>query len=146
MKRVQIIGFTISLALLPSCASSPAQSSESTNRPATTAVSHGTASYTIDIEVQFSSTITQGTNRVMAELRQGEPGASSVFDTKYFEGSTATISFSKMPAGPYFIAIGNGDSVAVGPVRQFSDGQRVNTRMRVSYSSGNVGTRSRRSL
>jgi hypothetical protein len=111
-----------------------------------TAGTAGTASYTIDIRVQFSSTITQGSNRLMVELRQGVPGTSSVFDTKYFEGQTATVSFSNMPAGSYFVAIGNGDSVAVGPVRQFNDGQRVRTTMRVTYSSGNVGTRSRKNL
>jgi len=51
-----------------------------------------------------------------------------------------------MPAGSYFLAIGNGDSVAVGPVRQFSVGQSVNTRVRVTQSSGNIGTKSRSSL
>jgi len=104
------------------------------------------AGYTIDVTVEFSSTITAGENRVMVELRQGVPGASSVFDTKYFEGRSATVSFSNMPAGSYFIAIGNGDSVAVGPVRQFSNGQRVHTRVHVTPSSGNISTRSRRSL
>ena len=61
------------------------------------AISRNTASYTVDIEVGFSSEITQGENRVMVELRQGEPGASSVFDTKYFEGQTATVSFWDIP-------------------------------------------------
>jgi hypothetical protein len=127
-------------------ASSPPQSSQSPYRPPTVAIPRNTASYTIDIAVQFNSTITRGENRLMVELRQGVPGSSRVFDTKYFEGQTATVSFSQMPPGSYFVAIGNGDSVAVGPVRQFSDGQRVNTRMRVTYSSGNVGTRSRSGL
>jgi hypothetical protein len=114
--------------------------------PPTVAIPRGTANYTIDIQVQFNSQITQGQNRLMVELRKGVPGSSSVFDTKYFEGQVATVSFSQMPAGSYFVAIGNGDSVAVGPVRQFSDGQSVRTRMSVTYSSGNVGTRSRSSL
>ncbi len=104
------------------------------------------ASYTIDVTVELSSTITRGQNRVMVELRQGAPGTSKVFDTKYFEGQTGTVSFSKMCAGSYFIAIGNGDSVAVGPVRQFSDSQSVHTRVRVTPSSGNVSTRSRSGL
>jgi hypothetical protein len=143
MNKVQIIGFTISLALLASCASLSPQSSQFPYGPGTVATPRNTANYTINIEVQFNSEITQGQNRVMVELRQGVPGASSVFDTKYFEGQKATVSFINMPAGSYFVAIGNGDSVAVGPVRQFRDGQRVNTRMSVTYSSGNVGTRSR---
>jgi len=105
-----------------------------------------TASYTINIQVEFNSTITQGTNLVRVELRQGVPGTSTVFDTKFFEGRTATVSFAAMPAGTYFIAIGNGDSVAVGPVRQFKNGQTVNTNVRVTSSSGNIGTRSRRGL
>ncbi len=145
MNKVQLIGFAISLALLTSNALSQTQSGEHTNPPARTAP-RGTASYTVNIEVTFSSTITQGKDRVMVELRQGRPGASTVFDTKHFEGRTATLSFSSMPAGSYFLAIGNGDSVAVGPVREFSDGQRVNTRVRVTQSSGNVGTRSRSGL
>jgi hypothetical protein len=119
---------------------------KSTNGLSKLELSRGTASYTVDIEVMFDSTITQGTNRVMVELRQGEPGASRVFDTKYFEGRTATVSFMHMPAGSFFIAIGNGDLVAVGPVRRFSDGQRIHTRISVTQSSGNIGTRSRRSL
>jgi len=127
-------------------ASSPPQSSQSPYRPPTVAIPRNAASYTINIAVQFNSTITRGENRLMVELRQGVPGSSRVFDTKYFEGQTATVSFSQMPPGSYFVAIGNGDSVAVGPVRQFSDGQRVNTTMRVTYSSGNVGTRSRSGL
>lgn len=110
------------------------------------AQSRCTASYTIDVTVELSSTITQSDNRVMVELRQGAPGASTVFDTKYFEGKTGTVSFSQMCAGSYFIAIGNGDSVAIGPVRQFSESQTVRTRVRVTPSSGNVSTRSRRSL
>ena len=146
MKKVRTIGFTISLLLLTSCASSPPRSSQSTYRPPTMAISRHTASYTVDIEVEFSSEITQGENRVMVELRQGVPGASSVFDTKYFEGRTATVSFWNMAAGSYFIAIGNGDSVAVGPVHQFSYGQRVHSRVRVTQSSGNINTRSRSSL
>ena len=146
MKKIQTIGFTISLALLTSCASSPPQSSQSTYRPPTMPISRNTASYTVDIEVGFSSEITQGQNRVMVELRQGVPGSSSVFDTKYFEGQTATVSFSQMPAGSYFLAIGNGDSVAVGPVHQFSYGQRQHSTVRVTQSSGNIGTRSRSSL
>ena len=147
MKRVQIIGFIISFALLTSDALSQTQSSQSNrNRSTTKATSRDTASYTIDIEMEFNSTITKGENRVMVELRQGALGTSSVFDTKYFEGRMATVSFSKMPAGSYFIAIGNGDSVAVGPVRQFSTGQKVHTKMHVTQSSGNVGTKSRSSL
>ncbi len=146
MKQIQTIGFAVSLALLTSCASSPPQSGQSTYRPPTVAARRGTASYTINIEVAFNSEITQGQNRVMVELRQGVPGSSTVFDTKYFEGQMATVSFSQMPAGSYFLAFGNGDSVAVGPVHQFRYGQRQHSTVRVTQSSGNIGTRSRSGL
>ena len=109
MKRVPNIGFVIALALLAGCASPPPQSSQSTYSPTTVAAQRGRASYTLDIQVQFNSEITQGQNRIMVELRQGQPGTSSVFDTKYFEGQAATVYFSQMPAGSYFVAIGNGD-------------------------------------
>jgi len=104
------------------------------------------ASYTIDVTVELSSTLTQGKNRIMVELRQGTPGNSKVIDTKYFEGSKGTVSFPNMSAGSYFIAIGNGDSVAIGPVRQFGDRQNVHTKVLVAPSSGNMGTRSRSGL
>ena len=125
-----------------------AQAQTVASKPATETQSalRGSASYTIDVTVVLSSTFTQGSNRIMVELRQGAPGASEVVDTQYFEGQTGTVRFSRMSAGPYFIAIGNGDSVAVGPVRQFSEGQSVHTSVRVTQSSGNVGTRSRSSL
>ena len=118
----------------------------SSNQQVTGPAKRGTASYTINIEVAFNSEITQGQNRVMVELQQGVPGSSTVFDTKYFEGQMATVSFSQMPAGSYFLAIGNGDSVAVGPVHQFSYGQRQHSTVRVTQSSGNIGTRSRSGL
>lgn len=117
-----------------------------TNSPTTVAAQRGRSSYALDIQVQFTSEIAQGQNRIMVELRQGLPGTSSVFDTKYFEGQTATVYFSQMPAGSYFVAIGNGDSVAVGPVHAFGNGQSLRSTIRVTYSSGNVGTRSRSSL
>jgi len=110
------------------------------------AQSRCTASYTIDVTVELSSELTQGNNRVMVELRQGAPGTSKVFDTKYFEGRTGTVSFLEMCPGSYFIAIGNGDSVAVGPVRQFSEGQRRHTRVRVTPSSGNISSKRRSGL
>jgi hypothetical protein len=113
-----------------------------------TAIAQGrcAASYVIDVTVELDSQITRNESRLLVELRQGSPGSSQVFDKQYFEGRTGTVNFSKMCAGSYFIAIGNGETVAVGPVRQFGDGQSVHTRVRVTQSSGNVGTRSRSGL
>jgi hypothetical protein len=104
------------------------------------------ASYIIDVTVELSSQITQNDNRVLVELRQGSPGASKVFDKKYFEGRTGTVRFSNMCAGSYFIAIGNGETVAVGPVRQFGSNQSVHTHVQVTHSHGNIGTKSRSGL
>lgn len=105
-----------------------------------------TAGYTIDVTVELSSDITMDDNKLMVELRQGTPGSSKVFDTKYIEGRTGTVSFSNMCPGSYFIAIGNGDYVAVGPVRQFKEGQRISTKLTVTMSYGNVSTKKRSSL
>jgi len=137
------------LLLVTSCVSKPAKSPHAPVASVTQAAkvqSQSSASYTVDVTVVLSSTFTQGRNRIRVELRRGVPGASKLVDTQYFEGQTGTVCFSGMSAERYFIAIGNGDSVAVGPVRQFSEGQSVHTRVRVSQSSGNVGTRSRSSL
>jgi len=136
----------ITTTLFTGCASSQQQARHAVAPKATVVQSQPTASYTIDVTVVLSSELTQGGNRVMVELRKGAPGASKVVDTQYFEGLTGTVCFSNMHAGSYFIAIGNGDTVAVGPVRQFSGGQSVHTRVRVTQSSGNVGTQSRGSL
>ena len=108
--------------------------------------SRGTASYRIDVTVVLSSDLTQGSKQIMVELRRGEPGTSKVVDTQYFEGQTGTVCFSHMRSGSYFIAIGNGDTVAVGPVRHFSNDESVHTRVKVTYTSGNIGTKSRSSL
>lgn len=105
-----------------------------------------TASYTIDVTVELNSEITQGSNRLMVELRQGAPGKSKVFDTKYIDGRTGVVSFSNLCADSYFIAIGNGDTVAVGPVHQFGEGERRRTKVRVTQSSGNIGTKKRNGL
>ena len=105
-----------------------------------------TASYTIDVTVELSSEISLGKDRMMVELRQGSPGTSKVFDTKYIDGRTGIVSFTKMPAGSYFIAIGNGETVAVGPVHQFDTGQSRRSKVRVTQTSGNVGSRSRGGL
>lgn len=115
--------------------------------PAWPGTAHGAgncgASYTIDLTVELNSEMTQGKNDLMIELRRGAVGNSTVADTKRFSGRTGIVAFTGMCVGSYFVAIGNGDKVAVGPVRQFNDAQRIHTRVTVSYSSGNVGTRSR---
>jgi len=127
---------------------SPAVTSVSAPRSSAvvSAKERGTASYTINITVELNSNITRGENRLMVELRQGAPGNSKVVDTKYIEGRTGVVSFSNMCADSYFIAIGNGDTVAVGPVHKFSENENRRTKVRVSESSGNIGTKNRSGL
>lgn len=122
------------------------QSSVPPGQSAPGSPSRCSATYTINVTVGLSDSLTRGQTRVMVELRQGTPGNSKVSDTKYFDGQSGTVSFSQICAGQYFIAIGNSDSVAVGPVREFRDNQTVRTTVRVTPSSGNVGTRSRSGL
>jgi len=83
---------------------------------------------------------------VLVELRQGIVGSSKVFDSKHLVGHSGTVNFSNMCAGTYFIAIGNGSTVAVGPVRYFTDSQYIHTNVRVTSSQGNIGTMNRRNL
>ena len=106
----------------------------------------GNASYTIDITVKFGPNMTMGKKQMMVELRKGKPGKSKGVSTKYFRGNSGTVSFTNISAGSYFIAIGNGDEVAVGPVRHFSDDEEIHTTVTVTITRGNVSTRSRSSL
>jgi len=103
------------------------------------------ASYSITLNVDLNSKFTNGNTEIMVELRQGTVGNSKIFDTKYFVGRNASVAFSKMCPGAYFIALGNGSQVLVAPTRNFSEGQHVSSNLTVS-SSGNVGARSRNSL
>jgi hypothetical protein len=81
---------------------------------------------------------------VTVELRSGTPGASKVVATRRSSGGN--VSFTKLCAGSYFLAIGNDDSVSVTPVREFGNNVTYNSRITVTRGPGNVGTRSRRSL
>lgn len=105
-----------------------------------------TASYAISLTIELNSRFTNGETKILVELREGVVGHSKVFGTDHFVGRTASVGFSNMCAGTYFIALGNGSEVLVGPTRVFSDGQRVSTRLVVTGSAGNVGTRPRSSL
>jgi len=104
------------------------------------------ASYTINLTVELGSDLTNGKDNVLVELRQGAPGTSKVLNKKEFVGRSATVVFSGLCAGAYFIDVGNGEKVAVGPIHDIRDGQQLNTTVRVTPSMGNIGVRSRNGL
>jgi len=104
------------------------------------------ASYTINLTVELSPEFTNRQNNVLVELRQGVVGNSKVADKKEFAGSNGVVAFKNLCSGSYFIAIGNGDKVAVGPIHVMHEGQHLASTIRVSFSQGNVSTMSRSRL
>lgn len=81
---------------------------------------------------------------VTVELRSGKPGQSKVLQSRRSSGGS--VSFAGLCQGSYFLAIGNGDTVSVTPVRQFEDDATYRSRITMKKGSGNVGTQSRKSL
>src|SRR5438105_3645076 len=67
------------------------------------------ASYTINLTVELSPELTSRKANLLIELRKGPVGSSLVVDKKEFVGSRATVMFSRLCTGSYFIDIGNGD-------------------------------------
>jgi hypothetical protein len=104
------------------------------------------ASYAIDLTVDLGYDLTQGNSGLMVELRQGFIGGSKSISTELFVGRTGIVVFSNMCAGLYFIAIGNGAKVAVGPSRLFTNNQHVHTSVHVTSSAANIDTMSRDAL
>lgn len=54
--------------------------------------------------------------------------------------------FGGLCSGSYFLAIGNGDSVSVTPVRKFEDHMIYNSRITLQRGSGNVSKMSKKAL
>ncbi len=81
---------------------------------------------------------------VTVELRSGTPGKSNVVKTTRTSGGI--VSFSRLCAGTYFLAIGNEETVSVTPVRHFEDDSEYKSRITMNRGSGNVGKQSRKSL
>jgi hypothetical protein len=104
------------------------------------------SSYAINLTVDLSPELTNRDDNLLIELRRGVVGNSKIVDTKHFVGHNGTVTFSDICGGSYFIDIGNGSKVAVGPVHVFEDNQHIHSTIRVTYSNGNVGTMSRRGL
>jgi hypothetical protein len=81
---------------------------------------------------------------VTVELRTGTPGNSRIVKTQRSTGGT--VFFGGLCPGSYFLAIGNGESVSVTPVRQFEDYGRYTSTLRMQRGSGNVSKKSRNAL
>lgn len=94
----------------------------------------------------MGSDVTSSQNDIRIELRRGAVGNSEVVDTQQFAGHTGTVDFSNLCTGSYFIDIGNGSTVAVGPAHVIRDHERIHSTIRVTLSNGNVGTMSRSQL
>lgn len=73
---------------------------------------------------------------VMVELRQGRPGNSS--NVKSSQSLGGNVHFGDLCAGSYFLAIGNGESVSVTPVREFETNKEYRSTIQRQRASGNV--------
>lgn len=94
--------------------------------------------------VEFQVTLETFGEGVLVELRGGTPGASRVI--KSTRSSGGSVVFEPLCPGNYFLAIGNGDSVSVTPVRRFENDMTYTSRITVQRGSGNVSKRPRGSL
>ena len=102
--------------------------------------------YTVHLEVELSPELAKAGDNILIELRNGRVGRSSVTSRKEFRGRRQTVVFPGLCAGSYFVDIGNGELVAVGPVHAFDAGSEYDSTIRVTFSKGNVAMRRRSEL
>ena len=107
---------------------------------------HCLGSYTINLTVELSSELTNSHRNISIELREGVVRNSIVVDTKQFVGHSGTVVFSGLCTGSYFIDIGNGSTVAVGPVHVLRNSEHIHSTIQVTLSQGNIGTMNRSQL
>jgi hypothetical protein len=81
---------------------------------------------------------------VRVELRAGAPGSSKVVNSSFSTGGQ--VRFTRLCAGTYFLAIGNGEDVSVTPVRYYEDYTNYSSSIVIQRGSGNVSKKSRKSL
>jgi tetratricopeptide (TPR) repeat protein len=81
---------------------------------------------------------------VTVELRMGTPGNSRPISSSRSWGGN--VRFSSLCPGNYFLAIGNGDSVSVTPVRLFVSDTEYTSTLTMQRGSGNVTSRRRGEL
>jgi len=94
--------------------------------------------------IDFSIELQTFGENVAVELRTGAPGSSRTVTSQRSQGGS--VNFGKLCAGSYFLAIGNGDSVSVTPVRQFESDHSYSGKITLQRGSGNVSKQSRKSL
>src|SRR5208282_1813175 len=80
---------------------------------------------------------------VLIELRQGVVGQSTVVRSEKFHGQTGTVYFTNLCAGSYFMDIGNGRQVAVTPIHEYGNGDRIESTITVTSGGGNVSNQPR---
>jgi hypothetical protein len=81
---------------------------------------------------------------VLVELRSGSPGSSSV--VRSTKSSGGVVRFNSLCPGNYFLAIGNGDNVSVTQTRYFENDSINTSLITLQRGSGNVSSKSRKSL
>lgn len=102
------------------------------------------AGFSYACNTDFNITLETFGEGVLVELRSGAPGNSKVVLATRSAGGNVV--FSSLCPGQYFLAIGNGDSVSVTPVRTFQDDSVYNSRITLQRGAGNVSALSRKSL
>lgn len=103
-------------------------------------LSGGAVACSIDFTINLD-TFGEG---VTVELRTGAPGNSRIVKTQRSSGGT--VFFGGLCPGSYFVAIGNGETVSVTPVRQFEDYGKYTSTLKMQRGSGNVAKKSRNAL
>lgn len=97
-----------------------------------------------DCDIAYSVQLETIGEGVLVELRAGYPGRSQVERATKTAGGT--VRFDGICPGPHFFAIGNSESVQVGPVRQLETGVAYTGRIVMQRGSGNMERRARASL
>jgi tetratricopeptide (TPR) repeat protein len=93
----------------------------------------------LDCDVAYNISLQTFGEGVTVELRKGTPGNSSTVNSSQSFGGN--VRFGNLCPGSYFLAIGNGDSVSVTPVRQFERGVDYTSTLTMQRGAGNVSTR-----
>jgi hypothetical protein len=99
---------------------------------------------TTNCSTTFAITLESFGENVAVELRAGSPGKSSVVGTRRTSGGN--VLFDKLCPGDYFVAIGNGETVSITPVRTLEDKVGYSSNITVRQGSGNIVARSRSTL
>lgn len=93
----------------------------------------------VGCDVSYNVSLQTFGEGVTVELRKGTPGNSRVVNSSQSYGGN--VRFGNLCPGSYFLAIGNGESVSVTPVRQFESGIDYSSTLTMQRGAGNVSTR-----